>query len=302
MKKILISEIFYSIQGEGSRVGIPSIFVRVFGCNLNCPGFGQERGKLMPEEEMPHNKFDISSIDKIEDLPVFDVGCDSSASWSKRYRHLSKSYSVQELWEAISNILKEQRSRTEVDYDIPDIVITGGEPLLPAYQKFWIEFFSYENVDRYFEGDIDTVTFETNGTQKLLDEFEWVVSEEIRMNFDSNELPIRKIIFSVSPKLSISGEPRAKAIKESVLEEYMNLLGEENMFLKFVVRDEEDIQEIFDVVGASMIYCPVYLMPEGATDKGLGLTERRVAELAMKYGFRFSPRLQVNLFGNTWGT
>lgn len=34
--KIPVSEIFYSIDGEGSRTGLPVIFIRLFGCNLNC--------------------------------------------------------------------------------------------------------------------------------------------------------------------------------------------------------------------------------------------------------------------------
>ena len=47
---------------------------------------------------------------------------------------------------------------------------------------------------------------------------------------------------------------------------------------------------------------PVYLMPVGGTQEGLELTEKQVAEVALKYGYRFSPRLHVHLFGNAWGT
>src|ERR1700742_4603792 len=34
--RLKISEIFYSIQGEGTLVGVPSVFVRTSGCNLRC--------------------------------------------------------------------------------------------------------------------------------------------------------------------------------------------------------------------------------------------------------------------------
>ena len=47
---------------------------------------------------------------------------------------------------------------------------------------------------------------------------------------------------------------------------------------------------------------PVYLMPCGGTLEGLEFTEKDVAELALKHGYRFSPRLHVHLFGNAWGT
>lgn len=57
--KFNISEIFYSIQGEGSRAGIPCVFVRLQGCNLRCKwcdtGYALQIGKqaiIMTGEEI----------------------------------------------------------------------------------------------------------------------------------------------------------------------------------------------------------------------------------------------------------
>ena len=44
--KLAISEIFFSIQGEGKTVGIPSVFVRLGGCNLICGGEGTQNTVL----------------------------------------------------------------------------------------------------------------------------------------------------------------------------------------------------------------------------------------------------------------
>jgi 7-carboxy-7-deazaguanine synthase len=40
-----VVELFYSIQGEGSQVGVPSIFIRLHGCNLSCTFCDEERHK-----------------------------------------------------------------------------------------------------------------------------------------------------------------------------------------------------------------------------------------------------------------
>ena len=39
---MLYSEIFRSIQGEGVYTGVPTVWLRMFGCNLECNGFGQD--------------------------------------------------------------------------------------------------------------------------------------------------------------------------------------------------------------------------------------------------------------------
>ena len=40
MEKLRYSEAFYSVQGEGKFVGVPSVFLRTFGCNFRCMNFG----------------------------------------------------------------------------------------------------------------------------------------------------------------------------------------------------------------------------------------------------------------------
>jgi organic radical activating enzyme len=49
--KLRYSEAFYSVQGEGKFVGVPSVFLRTFGCNFRCMNFGLPRGEPMRDEK-----------------------------------------------------------------------------------------------------------------------------------------------------------------------------------------------------------------------------------------------------------
>ena len=66
MKKFRVTEVFYSVQGEGQFVGVPSVFLRVFGCNFKCEGFGMETGKASKERLQinpdEHNSFDLNVL------------------------------------------------------------------------------------------------------------------------------------------------------------------------------------------------------------------------------------------------
>jgi len=87
MSKIKIAELFYSVQGEGRYMGVPSVFLRTFGCNFKCAGFGMPRGELSIEAE------DIAQVahlyNKYEELPLVTTGCDSYASWHPSFKELS---------------------------------------------------------------------------------------------------------------------------------------------------------------------------------------------------------------------
>ena len=103
------SEVFYSAQGEGAYVGIPSLWMRFFLCNLQCNGFGQKDPTDSSTYELPYETIDLTNIDSVFDLPVFDKGCDSSYTWSKRYKHLITDKTVEE---AETNLLPFYRTVT----------------------------------------------------------------------------------------------------------------------------------------------------------------------------------------------
>jgi organic radical activating enzyme len=172
------------------------------------------------------------------------------------------------------------------------LVITGGEPLL-KWQNIYPELLNHPNMRGLKE-----ITFETNGTQHLTKDFKKYLQDW------SQEPPFssREVTFSVSAKLSCSGEPRDIAIQPQVVCEYEEV---GYTYLKFVVATEEDAEEAIetaDIYRAEGFTGPVYLMPVGGVESVYTLNNRRVAELAMKNGLRYSDRLQVPLFKNEWGT
>src|SRR6056300_763072 len=99
--KYYYSEVFSSIQGEGAYTGQHTLWLRYFLCNLQCNGFGQI-DPINPETyELPYEDFDVSTVSKVEELPVWDKGCDSSYTWAKKYKHLMGHRTPEELVQTI---------------------------------------------------------------------------------------------------------------------------------------------------------------------------------------------------------
>jgi organic radical activating enzyme len=168
------------------------------------------------------------------------------------------------------------------------LVITGGEPLLPGWQKIYPELLNHPKLE-----DLKNITFETNGTQVLSEELEDYIFGKRRY----------QVTFSISPKLSVSGELKDKAICPEIVTEYQ--LSSYGSFLKFVVATKEDVIEALEALEwyrAAGFRGDVYLMPVGGVEDVYHLNNKAVAELALKYGLRYSDRLHLPLFGNGWGT
>jgi organic radical activating enzyme len=283
MSKIKVAELFYSLQGEGKYVGVPSVFLRTFGCNFTCSGFGMPVGQQSVEREAI--VANIAQFKTYDSLPLVHTGCDSYASWDPRFKHLSPVMDTDMIVEKIMEMLPENKWNNE------HLIITGGEPLL-GWQRSYEDLLSHEKMQ-----GIKSITFETNGTQKLTEDFKKFLYNYSRLHKGNTE-----IIFSVSAKLSPSGEKWEDAIIPSVVSEY-DWYGE--VYFKFVVDKETDMYEIDRAIEAyrgAGIRSDVYLMPVGGTDQLYFNNFKAVAEMAMKRGWRYSPRLQVDIWRNAWGT
>jgi len=283
MAKLKVAELFYSIQGEGRYMGVPSVFLRIFGCNFTCGGFGMPKGEESKERDFI--AAEVGKFFKYQDLPLVSTGCDSYASWDPRFKHLSPVLTTDSITDSIMDLLPHKEWKDE------HLVITGGEPLL-GWQRAYPELLSHPKMLALKE-----LTFETNGTQELSDDF----AEYLHNEWVHNK-GYFSLTFSVSPKLSVSGERWDEAIKPEIVAKY-NEYG--CTYLKFVVASQDDADEAEQAVNEyrkAGFTGHVYLMPVGGVESVYHLNNRRVAEMAMKKGWRYSDRLQVPLFKNEWGT
>jgi 7-carboxy-7-deazaguanine synthase len=221
-----IAEIFYSIQGEGSLVGVPSVFVRTSGCNLRCSW------------------------------------CDTPyTSWNPE----GDDWTLEQILAAVDA------------YPARHVVVTGGEPMIAREIVY---------LTRRLRQSGRHITIETAGTVFA---------------------PVECDLMSISPKLANStpeGEWAGRHERLRIQPETLRRLMTAHQYqLKFVIAQPDDMAEVLDLLRVLDAQADkVILMPEGVEagvlrDRGVWL-----AEVCKREGFRFSPRLHVELYGNRRGT
>lgn len=228
-----ISEIFTSIQGEGSLLGVPSLFIRTSGCNLRCNW------------------------------------CDTPyTSWKPEGSHMS-----------VDTILSKARQHRE-----QHVVITGGEPMIAKGIHALVSGLACHG--RH-------VTIETAGT----------IPPE---NIDCS-------LASISPKLrnSLPDDRLSPAWRERHERRRIQLdclrawIDRGDYQLKFVVThasDIDEIQELLQTLDRPILAEKVFLMPEGTSQEQLSARQAMLLDLCMTHGYSYTPRLQIELFGNRRGT
>lgn len=277
-KDFRVTEVFYALQGESKWTGTPSIFVRLFGCNFSCAGFGMPNGELSNER----NEINPADFDKLEDLPLVTTGCDSYAAWDPRFKRFSAWNSVDDLAKRIYAILPDG------EWEGVHLIITGGEPLL-GWQSKYPALLSHPLIRR-----CTNLTFETNSTQVLTPE----LTEYLVSRFEQEQ-----VFFSMSVKLPHSGHD----LDQTVIPEAVDSYAPFDAAFKFVVGSEEDVEAIkwilgrYENAGVVLHDTPVYIMPIGGVVNEYDKYKITVANIALANRWRFSDRLHVSLFGNQWG-
>ncbi|HET7393906.1 MAG TPA: 7-carboxy-7-deazaguanine synthase QueE [Candidatus Binatia bacterium] len=225
-----ISEIFYSIQGEGRLSGVPSLFIRTSGCNLRC------------------------------------VWCDTPyTSWNPE----GKEMTLEEILHAIKS------------YPLDHVVLTGGEPLL-----------SHEIEEL-------SVTLKTAGAHLTIETAATIFK------------PVSCDLVSMSPKLSNSTPWQKQNGRFAAMHDQHRLnynvvqqfIDNYDYQLKFVVDREQDFAEVRQIVEAlkNVDTSRVLIMAQARNRRQLHQKSRWIVELCKKFGYGYSPRLHIELYGNRRG-
>lgn len=198
------------------------------------------------------------------------AGCDLRCRWCDT-AYAMEADQAQEL--GINEIVEKIES-----YECGYVVVTGGEPMaaaeLPAFLSQLKEHKKH-------------ITVETSATRY----------REIDCD-----------LISISPKLANS-TPSSGAYAQSHEKHRLNIeaiqqyIGRHNYQLKFVVEDETDLAEVEQVLGAlrEVDRNKVMLMPQGCTREQLSRSGPEIAEMCIEHGYRYCPRLQIELWGNHRG-
>lgn len=253
-----------TVQGEGKLCGVASLFVRLQGCNLRCQ-WSQNMGNGTEHRV---------------------ITCDTLHAQEMTWTRPNGTAQPQGIDVAeVETVIERNMGKMH------HLVITGGEPYLQAEAVGML-------IDHMRDCGIHT-TVETNGTCGV----RTLCSGEMA----TVTLPLADLS-SISPKLSSAGLSARQILMSRLgtLAMVRQVKAEgRDVQLKFVIAsaaDQEEIERDYAEVLTMVEPSDVLVMPLGATPEELARSQKAALDMAVRNGWRFGPRLHIDLFGNKEGT
>jgi len=269
--KLLISSDFYSVQGEGISSGVPSYFVRLGICNLTCGMSRKFANQLEKEKKLEDGEIFVGDL-HAEGKATWT--CDSTSQWLWRGEDKEFQYLI-DRW-------KEQGIYDDIKNGNIHIIWTGGEPTIKGHQVAITNFFKYWSTQENFNDNYNVFNeIETNGTVVIDNDLFDIIDQ-----------------INCSPKLANSGMSKKQRFNEEALKRIME---HPNYQFKFVISNEEDVQEIFSefVLPLSIPLKNVVCMPGLDDVKDFEERTQFCLEMAKKYKFRGLTRLHIAAWNKT---
>jgi 7-carboxy-7-deazaguanine synthase len=190
------------------------------------------------------------------------LGCDS---------YFSVDTSFVKEWKEIEQLSDLIAILEKYPKNINDIVITGGEPLIYSKNKLFLGFL------RHLKSLEKRITIETNGTIEIEEKEEF-----------------QNLYFSISPKLSNSGEELKKNRIFSAINSYLQ--NSKNIFFKFTLSSgmHDEVHQFSKEFPEIQIYC----MPLSQDKNELEENSRKVVDFAIKHNYIYSDRIHMRLWNN----
>ena len=276
-----VLEMFHSIQGEGIFTGVPSIFIRVAGCNLRCVFKGSRC-------DTPYSSFEL-------DKPIVDTVEGAIEYFEEFYKQCPNTshivftggepmlYQVQ-LMEFIKGIA-----------DLGNFIYTvetNGSLL--------------NEIGLICSDDFDSWIDLWSISPKLSTSVDWgckYLDENQRDNHNKNRINIKNLASYINNTIVLHHE-----IAEYSDNSYFPLIDDRPKFqLKFVYSGEESLVEIKDILdklveetgySKEVIYGSVLLMPEAGSKEQLENNSEECVLVCLENGFRFCDRLHLRIWGN----
>ena len=235
MAKYEWSEVFTSIEGEGPYSGKPTAYIRFVKCNFTCNGFNNPTGvNVSTIQEMG---FDPKEYDDLLKLPPITRGCDSIYSWDPKFSHLWHKGNEEALSQALIDVLPHKSFVNPYTKQRIILSLTGGEPTLRAKQIPTL-------LKHPLLKDVQHLLIETNCAVPL--QWPFIGSLNEWLYADAN----RRLTWSNSPKLSVSGEKWEDAIVPQIISMQRMVTGERgerqvDQYFKFVCGpSDKDFNEV----------------------------------------------------------